>query len=257
MALLILCLLSSAAMAAETDTQLKTQRFRQGVFAGAQLVSGQLGFQSASAQSDIQLTAMPAVLVGADLWPTEGLGLYATLSIGAGAQISGVLGNDVHYNLTTAGLGVRSRWFLGPRSTATTLGLGAGGRFFHQFVQEQRPSVLIDRHIIGPELQAFATQPFRDLGWVRVAVHAGMPFFVRESPTDTGDPKGFYTLGAQLSAAWHLTEDWALQVIGRYDYRFLNFKGEGTRAAGITQGRTEDSFFMWSLAARYALDPTE
>ena len=244
----------SAALAGETDAQIESQRLRQGAFAGAQLVTGQLGFRSASAQSDIQLTAMPAVLIGSDLWPTEELGVYGAVSIGTGAQVSGVLGNDVQYNLTTADVGIRTRWFLGSQSTATTLGLGAGGRFFHQFVQEQRPSVLLDRHIIGPELHAFATQPFGDLGWIRIAVHAGMPFFVREGPTDTGDPKGFYSLGLDASVVMHLHGVWSLQAMSRYDYRFINFKGAGTRAAGITQGRTQDSFLVWTLGVRYTLD---
>lgn len=250
-AILLICAVSSAALAGETNTQIRNQRLRQGAYAGTQLVTGQLGFQSRSAQSDIQLTAMPAVLAGIDLWPTEDIGLYGALSVGAGANISGVLGNEVQYNLLTSELGLRVRWFMGPQSTSTTLGVGAGGRFFHQFVQEQRPSVLIDRHIIGPELRAFVTQPVGQLGWLRVAFRAGMPFFVREGPTDTGDPKGFYALGSDVSTVWHLSDDWGLQVMGRYDYRFINFKGDGTRAAGITQGRTTDSFLSWMFAGRY------
>jgi hypothetical protein len=249
--LLVLSILPSSSLARDTVSTLESQRLRQGAFFGAQVITGQLSFRSNTAESDIQLTAMPALTIGGDLWPSEDLGLFGALSIGTGAQIKDVLGNTVDYNLMLSRFGVRYRWYAGPRSDSLAGGLGVGGRISYQFVQEQRPAVLIDRTIVGPEAHTYLTVPLSEGIWLRASAHLGLPFFVREGPADTGDPKGFFNVGGRMSAVMAVTGPWGIQVSGDYDYRFINFKGIGTRAAGITQGKTTDAFGTLLVGVRY------
>ena len=158
-----------AVHSAETIDEIELKRHRTGVFVGTDVVSGHLGFRSDTVISEIQLTAMPAVYFGMDLWPEEHIGVYMEGYLGTGATIQGVLEAEVPINTMEYHLGGRYRWYLGPNATAIALGLGLSVHGFHQWVQDQRPSVLLDRTILGPRMTPFVTIPVvgGDLGYVQ------------------------------------------------------------------------------------------
>ncbi|MEZ4463345.1 MAG: hypothetical protein R3F43_02195 [bacterium] len=104
----------------------------------------------------------------------------------------------IGYNLHQIEAGGRYRWHLGPRADALSLQVGVALRGTIQTAQVQRPSFIVDCTALGPEGQIALVWPV--VGWrcwVTLQAQAGLPFFVREGPTDSGDPQGFVTYGAR------------------------------------------------------------
>mgnify|MGYP002629269254 CR=1 FL=1 len=252
--LALLFALCASAGAAESAARLQRARSRPGAWVGPAVVTGHLGFAARSARVETALTALPALAFGLDLWPTEALGLYAGGAIGLGARIS-VPGTDstIAYNLHQFEGGVRGRWFLGPRANAPAALVGVGLRGLYQTTQVQRPALLVDRIIAGPELAAGVTWPVLvDRLVLRLWARGQLPFFVRETPTDSGDPRSFSGYGARAEASLRLDGAWG--ILAQIDWWAIgvDFAGEGTRAAGVDDASTDDSLIMLALSARYA-----
>ncbi|MEE2756397.1 MAG: hypothetical protein VYA30_07035 [Myxococcota bacterium] len=237
---------------ADTDRELHIKQFKPGVSVGVGVQSGSLSYRSDTVQSDIGITAIPQVLVAADFWPTKALGFFGDLNVGTGAKIDGVFGQQVSINTVGYRFGAKYRWFLGDNSEGIALGVGLGLNAFSQFAQEQRPSILLERHIIGPSASGFITFPWANGdNWLRISLRGDLPFFVRESPNDTGDPSGFYGYGAKGEFAMALSEFWAAVLQIDHSARTLNFDGPATRAAGTGDGQTQDRFLLVGLYARF------
>ena len=245
------------ALAGDRADDLSRMRLRTGAYLGFRVITGQLKFKSDTVESDIQLTALPAIAGGLELWPTENVGLFADIQLGTGAEISklGLSPDDtraVGLNTNEYRLGGRYRWFLGPRATATALGVALGVHAFNQFVRDQTPAILLDRIIAGPQVASFATFPlWAGRLWLRSTVHVELPFFVRESPTDSGKPVSFLGYGAGLEAVMALQGKWSLQFDFDYGRRSVDFEGLATRGAGTRNGAANDTFTHYGLCARY------
>ena len=243
---------NAPALSADTAGELSKTRRRSGAYLGLRVITGQLKFKSDTVESDILLNALPAVVGGIDLWPEEHIGLYADLHVGTGSTISDLGGYDVDLNTTEYRVGGRYRFFMGPEATAVALGIGLGVHGFEQSVRDQRPSILLDRSIIGPQLSMFATLPLmQGRLWLRGSAEFQLPFFVRESPNDSGDPKSFVGYGARLESVFAVTGPWSVQLDLEYHQRQVDFAGLATRGAGTQDGAATDHFMKYGLSARY------
>ncbi len=239
-----------AAISAEALQQVRT---RSGAWAGLELLTGHLAVEAPTTQVEAGITALPALAFGLDHWPTEALGLYAGAAIGLGAAIA-VPDSDqsFRFNLHAFEGGARGRYFFGPGPEAPALIVGLGLRGWHQSTQVQRPALLVDRTVAGPELTAGVAWPaLGDRLWLRGSVRGHLPFFVRETPTDSGDPQSSFGYGARLEAVSRLTGRWGIHA--RLDAAFFghDFSGEGTRASGVNDARTRDRLVSVGLFARY------
>ncbi len=228
-------------------------RHRGGYYLGLSSTSARLNFSSENARTEVALTSLPSVSGGLDLWPSESLGFQASFQIGLGSEIDEVLTASVPLNLFQLRAQARYRHFFGANLTAISAELGFGFKASIQLVQEQSPSVLINRFIFGPEMRPSVTVPLNDRAWFVLFMSAGVPFFVREWASDTGDPRGFFSLGAGGQICWLFTDQWGIQLDAEYDYRFINFKGAGTRSSGIFGGKTKDELVFLGLSARYSM----
>lgn len=246
---------SSAAGAAETATEVRRQRVRAGAWLGGGAVMGRLELRADTAAIDTRIDALPAIAFGVEIWPDEAIGIYATGTAGAGADIDiPDTGQRFTYNAHQLEVGGRYRWHFGPKADAAAAFATLGLRNLHQDVQVQRPSLLVDRNILGPEAGLGLEWPLLgDRLWVRATGRAGIPFFVRETPTDSGDPRSFLGYGARLELFSRIAGDWGLQASGDWSAQAIEFANEGTRAAGVTGARTYDELLTFHLAVRYTL----
>ncbi len=252
---IMLALFAGPAWAAETSDLIDRVRVRSGAWVGATVMQAQLQFRAPSAEVDTRIDALPQVSFGVDLWPEERLGLYAAASVGLGAQIElPDLDATFDYNAHIFEAGGRYRWYLGPRSEAPALFAGIGARAIHQDTQRLRPALLVDSTVAGPEVAGGFEWPV--LGptlWLRGTLRAGVPFFVRETPEDTGDARDFVSYGGRLEASGRIHDTWGLALMVDAAWRSIDFVGIGTRAAGIRDGSTEDRFLSAMVALRRGL----
>ncbi|MGK0358749.1 MAG: hypothetical protein ACI9U2_001042 [Bradymonadia bacterium] len=244
--------LSAAAMAADSAESIDRVRLRQGLWFGPSIVRGTLDFKAPSAQIGTRLDAVPAIGFGGDFWPREDLGLYAAARIGLGVDLGvpDIVGT-IAYNLHQVEAGMRYRWFANARPSSVCLTLGLGLRGTIQTAQVQRPSFLVDRTAIGPEARVGFALPAGKRLWIRIEGRAGMPFFVREGPTDSGDPESFIAYGGHADLVVNLTRTWSLQVGADYLQVNLAYAGEGTRTGGVIDAATADTLLTFDLGGRY------
>lgn len=245
-----LCLLASA-HAADSASTLRQMRLRQGVWIGPSVVRGTLSFKAPSATIGTRLDAVPAIGIGADFWPQEDLGLYAAGRIGVGIDLTVPdTTGTIAYNLHQLEAGLRYRWFANARPGAFAMTVGLGVRGTIQTVQVQRPSFLVDRSAVGPEARlGFALPAGRRL-WIRLEGRVGVPFFVREGPTDSGDPESFLTYGAHGDIVINLGTRWAVQLGADFNQIAIDYTGEGTRTGGVVGAETSDQLLTFDLGAR-------
>ncbi|MCA9537344.1 MAG: hypothetical protein KC620_00565 [Myxococcales bacterium] len=251
--LLIVFSLPGLARAVESSDAVHRERVRAGAWIGPAAVNGILQLRTPTANSDVRLDLLPAVALGVDLWPAEQTGLYLGGAVGVGADIKFPTGQKVRYNLHQFEAGGRYRWHLSGASNALALVGALGVRGLYQTAQEQRPSVLIDRLIAGPELRLGLEWPLLSGRlWLRAHGRAGLPFFVRESPNDSGDPTEFRAFGGHLDVVVKVTGGWSVQLAADVYDATIDFNGQGTRAAGVLSARTHDRFATGGLWLRYA-----
>lgn len=254
--LLVLCLSGlcglGAAHAADSADVLDRVRLRQGIWFGPSLVRGTLDFKAPSATIATRIDGVPAVGVGGDFWPDEHFGLYAAGRFGVGVDLTvPEVAGTIAYNMHQVEAGMRLRWFSSARPSALALMLGLGVRGTIQSVQVQRPSYLVDRTAVGPEARLGVALPAGRRLWVRVEGRAGVPFFVREGPTDSGDPQAFLAYGGHADIVVNLTQDWSVQIGVDYLQVEVDYAGEGTRTGGVVDASTADQLLTFDLAGRY------
>lgn len=230
------------------------------------MTMGNLTLGSDSAQSKVRLDGLPSIDLGLEVWPTESVGVYSAGQLGLGADIEtpetallvgdrsaigSLRGTTIAYNVHQFEAGARARWFLGPRTDAIGLIWGLGVRVNAQTAQDQRPSILLDRLIAGPETTLGVEWPLMRRVWLRFSGHIGSPFFVRESPQDSGELDAFMHFGADAELILHLTPQWAIQVFLDFEKTTLGFEGSGSRGVGLENAETESDFLGTGVWARY------
>ncbi|MEE2787805.1 MAG: hypothetical protein VX589_10730 [Myxococcota bacterium] len=249
----LLCLIvATPAWGGESVDDRTILRVRPGVLAGFKLTTAQLAFNGDSARADVRVEALPAVYAAAHFWPTEAIGFYGMVTTGIGAKIDDLVDQRVAYNHHEFQILGRYRWFLGPRISAAAVGLEMGLTGRIQIVQEQRPPVLLDRTLIGPTAGTFFTVPMMtNRLWLTIKVFGGLPFFVRESPADSGDPARFWQYGGSLALGIQMVGPWSMQLNADASQTSIRFDGTGTRALGVRDVATDDVFMSYGLALRY------
>lgn len=244
--------LAGPTFAADSAATIDQVRLRQGIWLGPSFVRGTLDFTAPTAIIGTRIDGIPAVGFGGDFWPREDLGLYAAGRFGTGIDLTVPdVAGTIAYNLHQLEAGLRLRWFSSARPSAAALLIGMGVRGTIQSVQVQRPSFLVDRTAIGPEARIGAALPAGRRLWVRVEGRAGMPFFVREGPTDSGDPQSFLAYGARADIVVNLATTWSVQLGIDYLQTEVTYTGEGTRTGGVTDARTAEQLLTFDLAGRY------
>ncbi len=247
------CAWPSAPLAAESIEAFDRARRRQGVWAALGATSGSLRLDAPTAKVGASVYGLPVVAMGVDLWPDEHLGVFAQGTFGLGSDLDyAERGVRLAYNVHQVALGARYRWHLGASTTALAPFVGAGLHLMHETTPDQIPSVLIRKTAAGPELTAGVEWPI--LGealWLRAAGRVGLPFFVRESPDDSGDPTDFLALGARLEGTVALAGQWGATLVVDWHQQRLRFTGEGTRAASVFGAETTERLLTVTAGARY------
>jgi hypothetical protein len=243
---------AALALLLATTAHAEEGRGRGGVWAGPAVVNGRLDYTAPTARISTRLDALPAVAAGLDLWPEESLGLYLALAIGTGADLKLPTGGKLRYTVHQLEAGTRYRWFLGPGRDAFALVASLGMRGVQQDVQAQRPSLLVSSTVAGPELAASLEAPLGPV-WLRLTARGGLPFFVRETPADSGDPLTYAGYGARAELVADLFGEWSARLAADVQVQRIEYRGVGTRAAGVNGGRTEDRFATLMLVARHRL----
>jgi len=263
---IILALLVSPAYAADSADDVRKMRLRAGAWAGTSIALGKLSLASDSAQSKIRIDGLPSIDLGVELWPSEIVGMYCSGRIGMGADVTtpndAVLVGDssaigrlrdttIAYNSHQMGAGARLRWLTGQRSDALGIVWSVGVRARIQSAQDQRPSILLDRLVVGPATSLGVEWPVMRNVWLRFSGEIGAPFFVREYPNDSGILDSFLSVGAQGNLVIHVSSNWAVQIYLDFEKTKLGFEGAGTRGVGLDNAETESEFVSTGLWARY------
>jgi len=225
------------------------------VFGGVGLTRASLRFRAPTARVDTRVDALPTVSVGVTARPERPIGLHFALDVGTGAALD-VPGTSrtLRYTVHRLDTGGTYRWSLDPGGGGLDLRAGLGLTGVMQRVQTQTPALLVDSQVAGPTAAVGLDKYFRSRRFVAaVTLTGGLPFFVRESPRDSGDPGRFLAWGLFARAAFAPSPRSLLSLeLGRYE-QHLTFRGEGTRATGVESGEVVDRFdatritFQWQL----------
>jgi hypothetical protein len=210
--------------------------------------------KSDTARSKIQLTSLPAASLGIEHWPQEQLGLSLKASIGVPATINDVLTQDVSLTRHHAELAFWLRYFTGVRPSAGAWLIQSVNQFQFENAQEQRPSVLMSRFIFSPGIRVGFERGFDNTNWwIRGLVGVSYPFFLRESPTDSGRPDWMLSYGGQITGCYRWTQRWSTQASFEANIQSFDHGGEATRAGGVKDVRVDDSYYTTMLALRMVL----
>lgn len=223
--------------------------------AGAGVSRASLAFTAPNALVETRIDALPVLRLGIEAWPERALGLHVELDLGTGADL-GVPGTEAHlaYNAHQLRAGGWYRWQPAPGGDGWDVRLGLGLQAISQHVQAQNPALLVESQVAGPVLEARVDKFFVSRR-VRIGLGAGaaLPFFVRETPRDSGDAGRFYAWAAGLEAGLVLGASLGLGFELRHVDQTVVFRGEGTRATGTSRGRTHDAFTTGVLTTRWHL----
>jgi hypothetical protein len=250
--LLISILLWPCLILAESSEEIKQLRLKDGMWTGLSVTAGSLSMSSATARSTISLTALPGLGLGLEQWTDDTLGFELNAIIGAPAKISDVLGSDVGFTLYQFEAGILFRKFAGLRATAPAWFVSSNIRVHVEDVQEQRPSVLVSRLIFSPGVKVGYERFFGgSVWWMRGSVGASYPFFVRESPTDSGRPDEMLSIQAHWTSCYYFTETWGLILKADGALQSFEHGGEATRAGGISNVSVNDYFLTGLIGLRF------
>jgi hypothetical protein len=250
--LLFACLLFAPPLGAQSFRDAN----RSAAWAGLAVHTGWLTMRAPGAALDTRLTALPGLGLGADVFQDEHLGLFARATLGGSAAVDLPTGDSLRFNQHRGTVGAAARLFLGSGPAAPSVVARMGLGVMVQNVQDQVPSIHNDRRLAGPEWALTAELPISsDRLWVTGSAHLGLPFFVRESPDDSGSPDTFVEWGLGSGARLGITPAWWLQLDLRYTRVSIDFQGDATRAAGLTGVRTKDTYVSALIAVRRPLGP--
>lgn len=220
------------------------------------ITTGSLSFESDNATVKTRLDALPVVGMGAETWIEPAVGLYAHLLLGAGADIYiPSTGQSIRYNAHVLEAGLWLRWSPSEQSPAALMG-SLGVRALRQTPREQRPALLVGSTVAGPE-GGFGGEVRMLDGrlCLRALLTAGVPFFVRETPRDSGDPRSFTSVGARASVGFEpvVLEPWSLALAANITQHKVEFEGAGSRAAGVYGSSVRDRLASFRVALRRRL----
>jgi hypothetical protein len=225
------------------------------VFGGLGLTRASLRFRAPTARIDTRVDALPTVAVGVTARPERAIGLHFVLDVGTGAALD-VPGTNrtLRYTAHRLDTGGTYRWALDPGGDGLDLRAGLGLTGVMQQVQAQTPALLVDSQVAGPAVAVGLDKYFRSRRFVAgLTVTGAVPFFVRESPRDSGDPGRFLAWGLVARAAYAPSSRSLVSLdFGRYE-QHLTFRGEGTRATGVDSGAAVDRFDATRLAFHWQL----
>jgi hypothetical protein len=247
-------LVSAPAFAVEDARTTQWRRGRAAAWAGPSLARGSLDFEAPTALVRTRVDGVPSVSLGADLWPLETVGfrLAADVGLGADLEVPGTR-ETLRFNRHTVEGLARYRFFLDARSDALAVLVGTGVRVERHDVRAQEPALLVDRLLAGPVVTAAVDAPLLEGDLVlRAEGFASLPFFVQESPRDSGDPRGFFGWGVRAEMTWRLMGPWGLAAALEWSQVRIDFEGEGTRVNGTPESSTDDSFLRGRLGALWA-----
>jgi hypothetical protein len=247
-------LVSAPALAVEDTRTTQWRRGRAAAWAGPSLARGSLDFEAPTALVRTRIDGVPSVSLGADVWPLETVGfrLAADLGLGAELEVPGAK-ETLRFNRHTVEGLARYRFFLDARSDALAVLVGTGVRVERQDVRAQEPALLVDRLIAGPLMTVALDAPLLEGDLVlRTEGFVTLPFFVQESPRDSGDPQGFFGWGVRAELTWRLLGPWGLAAALEWSQVRVDFEGEGTRANGTPESSTNDTFLRGRLGALLA-----
>lgn len=253
--LLVFILLVPGLLWAESVDDIEAYRLKNGVWSGLSLTTGALNMTAPSARSTIKLTALPAVGLGIEQWVVDSLGVQLRGTLGLPATISNVLGQNVGFTLHTAEAGLVFRQFFGLRASAPAWLISSSLKMQIEDAQEQRPSVLVSRAIFSPTLK-IGYERFVKPGqwWVRGYLGGAYPFFVRETPTDSGRPDHMVSGMVEMISCYHLTPRWGVFTQIDALYQSFDHGGEATRAGGVRDVSTQDYYFTALIGFRFVDD---
>lgn len=245
-------LLSPIGRAADID-QVNVERLKHGIWFGPTLQTLSASSNSNEASVAYRLDALAGVSGGADFWPSEEMGLNLRLTVGAPGKVDGLLGQSVKFARHSGEGAFVYRIFdnARPRSSAWLI----HSRIFwvSDIVQEQSPSVIVSRTVIGPLIGLSHERYLTDRLWYRFGVDLGYPFFLREAPTDSGRLDFAFDLRAKLLVVFNTRSQlsYAFESVlrkSRYEHT-----GEATRFGGATFLESKETEATYSFFVRYAL----
>ena len=115
--LLFVCCLPLLSYAESTDDYGR-MRLKHAYWLGPSITTGHLDATADNATTQIRLTSLAGIRLGAEVWPEEGMGVLFSGEVGTPAQIKNVLGNEVRFTRHQFATGLTFRHFMGPRPTA-------------------------------------------------------------------------------------------------------------------------------------------
>jgi hypothetical protein len=251
MVALLVC--GPSAHAADENQAFDAARRRAGAWLSVGLLRNALAFEAANVALQTTADGVPALNLGADVWASDSFGLYAGASLGFSSTLEvPSQGVSLRYNAHQFEVGARGRWHLGPAADALAVFVGFGGRATLQTAQVQRPSLLVDTTAVGPEAQVGLEVPLGGQRfWLRATARAGLPFFVRESPDDSGDAERTWSFGGRFEAIFGLTSSLFGQVGADAVSQHFRFRGEGTRAGAVFNAEADNLLLTGNAGLRY------
>lgn len=246
-------MLLSAVVKAEEIDKVNFERLKYGVWLGPTLQTLSASSESSEASVAYRLDALAGVSAGADFWPSEEMGLTLRLTVGAPGQVDGLLGQSVKFARHSGEGAFVYRIFDNPRPRSSAWLIHSRIFWVSDVVQEQSPSVIVSRTVIGPLIGLSHEGYLTDRFWYRFGVDLGYPFFLREAPTDSGRLDFAFDLRARLLVVFNTRSQisYAFESTlrkSRYDHT-----GEATRFGGATFLESNETEGTYSFLMRYAL----
>lgn len=219
------------------------------------MTTGRLAFTAPTALVETAISAVPTATLGARWQVERRVDLEAVFDLGLGAKLE-VPGTSATLDYNLQQLQMLGYYRFSPDASRDGLDLrvGLGLHATRQSVAAQNPALLVGSVVAGPALDVAADKHL--LGRrLTLSLRAGaeVPFYVRETPRDSGDPGRFYGFGGGAAARLEVARPWGLVLRLDAVDRTVVFRGEGTRAGGTEKGRTHDRFLRGALLAEYAL----
>ena len=240
----------------EGEDQAPQERLRSALWAQLGVSAGRLEMTSSQVALKARVDALPTLVLGADLWTTEQLGLMARAELGLGAQLDIPMlegEQTFSFNQQRALAGARYRWHLSEQRHAPSLELGLGAHLLREAVPPQRPTYFTERLSLGPALLISAALPVSSDLLITTLGALSRPLIVREDPADSGELEGGYTLSGQLQLAYLLTETWGINAQLDYTLDAARYQGFGTRGLGVINAETQQTSWGLSVGVRVAV----
>ena len=247
---------SKEACASDRQEFLDANRLRNGIWLGLGLSGGSLGLVSSALQFKSEIDQLPTINLGGDVWGSESRGLYVQGRFGLGAELGlppQYGGKSLFYNQHQLAIGGQYRWHMSlkPLSPSIQVRLGLYGQ--SQYVDDQNPTLFVNRATYGPETSIGLTVPASDKLWIRATGGVSVIILVREDPADSGEVNQGMQWSLSLDGVFNLNDRWGVYVHGAYSIEEVSFSGAGTRAGGVINAKSTQDTWSTCLGARYRM----